>query len=139
MSRWSFLLLGGDAGQPHVRRMAWRVGLASFVLGLAYGRFDVGLSQTSEPVAIGLAALTVVVAVIVANEHRHFYQHADELVRRTLVASLAVAGVAVLFATGLYGVADLLFGLPEIPMIGVFLFAAAASSVAWLVAAWKTS
>jgi hypothetical protein len=139
MSRLSFLFLGGDSSQPHVRRMAWRVGLASFVLGLAYGRFDVGLAPASQPVAIGIAALTIVVAVIVANEYRHFYQRSDELIRRTLVASLAIAGLATLVAAGLYGVADLLFGLPEIPMIGVFLFAAAVSSVAWMVAAWKTS
>lgn len=119
--------------------MAWRVGLSSFVLGLAYGRFDGGLAPASQPVAIGLAALTIVVAVIVANEYRRFYQCSDELIRRTLVASLAIAGLATLVAAGLYGVADLLFGLPELPMIGVFLFAAAVSSVAWMVAAWKAS
>ncbi|MFN3959672.1 MAG: hypothetical protein ACK4NP_07145 [Parvularculaceae bacterium] len=119
--------------------MACRVGLSSLVLGLSYGRFDVGLAPASQPEAIGLAALTIVVAVIAANEYRHFYQRSDELIRRTLVASLAIASLATLVAAGLQGVADLLFGLPEIPMVGVFLFAAAVSSIAWMVAAWKSS
>lgn len=139
MSRWSFLLLGGDASQPHVRRLAWRVGLGSFALGFADGRYDVGLAPASRPVAYALAAVTLLACAFFMNEYRHFYQRSDELVRRTLVASLAAAGLAVMGAAGLYGISGLLFGLPAIPMIGVFLFAAVVSSIAWMVAAWKTS
>lgn len=139
MSRLSFIFLGGDASQPHVRRMAWRIGLASVALGFGFGRFNIGLEPVSQPVAIGAAVATVLFALFLANEYRHFYQRSDELVRRTLVASLAVAGLVVMAATGLYGVFELLFPMPTAPMILVFLFAVIVNSIAWMVAGWKTS
>lgn len=139
MSRLSFIFLGGDAQQPHVRRMAWRVGLASLALGLGFGRYDIGLEPVSQPVAIGAAAATVIFAIFLANEYRHFYQCSDELVRRTLVASVAVAGLTVMAAAGLYGVFELLFPMPQIAMIHVFLFTIVVNSIAWMVAGWKTS
>jgi putative flippase GtrA len=139
MTRWSYIFLGGDAAQPHVRRMAWRVGLASFALGLGFGHFDIGITPTSKSVAIGVAAATALFTAFLANEYRHFYQHSDEMIRRTLVASLAVAGLAVMGAAGIYGVAEMLFGLPPVPMLYVFLFATVVSSAAWMTVAWKTS
>ncbi len=139
MSRLSFIFLGGDASQPHVRRMAWRVGLASMVFGFGFGRYDIGFQPISQPVAFGAAAATLLFTLFLANEYRHFYVRSDELVRRTLVASLAVAGLLAMAATGLYGVFELLFPIPPIPMILVFLFAVIVNSIAWMVAAWKTS
>lgn len=139
MSRLSFIFLGGDASQPHVRRMAWRVGLSSLALGFGFGRYDIGLQPVTETVAIGAAVATVLFALFLAYEYRHFYLRSDELVRRTLVASLAVSGLMVMAAAGVYGVFELLFPLPPAPMIYVFLFAVVVSSIAWMVAAWKTS
>lgn len=61
------------------------------------------------------------------------------MVRETLIASLAVAGLVMLVSSGVYGLMDLLFALPQIKMIYVFLFATLVSSIAWFIAAWKNS
>ena len=139
MARWSFLLFGGDFREPFLRRMVWRVSLASLVAGFCYGFFKVGLSPTPAAPAYGLAALTLAYAAFLAYEGWRYYQHSDEMVRRTLVASLAVSGLLVMVCAGLYGLLDLLFDLPPVEMILVFLFSAATASIAWFVAAWKTS
>jgi putative flippase GtrA len=119
--------------------MAWRVGLASLAFGFGFGRYNIGFDPVPPPVAIGAAAATTLFALFLANEYRHFYSKSDELVRRTLVASLAVAGLLLMAASGLYGVFELLLLAPPIPMILVFLFAVIVNSVAWMVAGWKTS
>lgn len=139
MARWSFLFFGGDIREPFLRRMVWRVSAASLVAGFCYGFFDVGLSPTPKAPAYGLAALTFVYAAFLAYEYWRYYQHSDEMVRRTLVASLAISGLLVMVCAGLYGLLELMFDLPRVEMIHVFFFSAAASSIAWIIAAWKTS
>jgi hypothetical protein len=138
MARWSFLLFGGDIREPFLRRMAWRIGVASLVAEFCYGFFQVGLSPTPTAPAYGLAALTFVYAAFLAYESWRYYQHSDEMVRRTLVASLAISGLLVMVCAGLYRLLELMFDLPPIEIIHVFFFSAAAS-IAWFIAAWKTS
>ncbi len=139
MSRWSFLLFGGDIKEPFLRRMAFRVSAASIVAGFVYGAFDVGVTPVASGPAYGLAAMTLLYAAFIAYEYFRYYQHSDEMVRGTLNASLAVAGLVVLACSGVYGLLELLFALPQVKMIHVFLFAAIVSSISWFIAAWKNS
>ncbi len=139
MARWSFLLFGGDFHEPFPRRMVWRVSAASLVAGFCYGFFEVGLAPAPTAPAYSLAALTFVYAAFLVYEYWRYYQHSDEMVRRTLVASLAVSGLVVMVCAGRYGLLELMFDLPPTEMIHMFLLSAVAASIAWFTAAWKTS
>jgi hypothetical protein len=139
MGRWSFLIFGGDIKEPFLRRMVFRVGLASLVAGFVYGVFDVGVTPVAGGPAYALAAMTFFYAAFIGYEFFRYYRCADEMVRETLIASLAVAGLVMLVCSGVYGLMDLLFALPQIKMIYVFLFATLVSSIAWFIAAWKNS
>lgn len=139
MSRLSFLLFGGDIREPFLRRMVFRLGVSSLAIGAAFGFFAPGADPLPRPVAIGLAVAVAVYAAILVAEFRRYYQHSDEMARRVLTASLAVSGLVVMAASGLYGVLDLAFSLPEISMLHVFFFSAIVSSIAWFAAAWKNS
>ena len=139
MSRWSLLLFGGDITSPAVRRMAWRISVSSFFAGLAMGYFDV-FEKTPDP-QLGrlLAAGFCVYLAIVSHEMHHFYRHADEMLKRLLVTSFAAAGVFIVFAAATWGLLEVLVGLPRPSMLVVALAASLVSSIAWMVAAWRSS
>lgn len=140
MSRWSFLLLGGDAGDSHVRRMALRVGIVSFVFGFFIGFFEPDAGEQHTPAErwtlVGLAAMMIAVTFY---EGCRFFSKSDELVRRVLYVSQARAFGFGLFALLFYAVLEYVFGAPRPPTYVIALGLSVLSSATWGWAAWKST
>ncbi|MEM8772815.1 MAG: hypothetical protein AAGD92_14305 [Pseudomonadota bacterium] len=140
MSRWSFLLLGGDAGDPAVKRMMWRIGAAAFVIGFFFGFFEPESGETyTQNQRYVLAGLSLIGTLIFAYEGRRFYQYSDELTRRVLLHSQAIAFGFVIIGLLIYGVIAFIFALPNPPTLALGLGAWLVSSFCWFYAAWKAT
>lgn len=140
MTRWSFLLLGGDASDPAVKRMCWRIGLASFIVGFFFGFFqpDPGEDYATSERWI-LAVLVFAGVAITLYEGCRFYASSDEFVRGLLLKSQARAFGVVLGLLLLYGVLEILFDAPRLPALFIGFGAWILSAFCWMHASWKAT
>ncbi len=139
MGRWSLFLLGGDVNDPNVRRMFWRVTLASFIYGLAFGATAGAEGERAAHTDYLMAAATLAYVGFTIYEAWRYYQGADEMVKHICDRSLAVGGLIVLVATLTYGVLAELIGLREIEVLHIGLFALGVKLLAWMAAVWSST
>ena len=137
MSRWSFLLFGGDVADANVRRMVWRISIAAFLFGFTIGFFQADVGEATPVEKVAILSATALFAVVMLYEGLIFYRRSDELVRHVFDRSLAISGLIVLAATLFYGVVDFAIGLPSVEMLTVAIFALCVKSAAWMITAWR--
>lgn len=139
MSRWSFLLFGGDISDPKVRRMLWRISLASFIFGFFWGYLDGGGEGRTQQESYLLAALLIPFVGVLGYESLHFYKQSDEFVRSILNRASAIGGMVFLWTVLIGGALIEILGLPSPPLLYVGLYAYLIKMIAWTQAVWRTT
>lgn len=139
MNRWWYILLGGDISSPAFRRMLWRLGVPSFFLGMYVGYAESEISSYDAAGKAILGAVLLAYAALVAYESVIYYLRSDEMLRRLLVASLAISGLVIVNGLAVYSALIYFFNLPEPETIHLAFISLGVVCVSWFIAASRST
>lgn len=139
MNRWLYILLGGDVSSPAFRRMLWRLGAPSFFIGMYVGYAEREIPSYDDTGKAILAAVLLAYAALVVYESVIYYLRSDEMLRRLLIASLAISGLVIVNGLVVYTALIYLFNFPEPATVHLTLASLVVVCISWFIAASRST